>query len=62
MERDDCLERVEVEPIPDLSGIDGALLAMGAKRDGQPGHVMLTTAAVAALIIGVLGGSPAPGA
>ncbi len=37
MERDDCLERLEAEPIPDLSGIDGALLAMVPSGTGSQG-------------------------
>ncbi len=62
MELDDYLERLNAEPVPDLSGIDGVQLAMLANREKQQGHAMLTSAAVAALIIGVAGSVPAPGA
>ncbi len=55
MELDDYLERLKAEPIPDLSGIDGVRLAMRASRERRQGHLMLTTAAVAALMIGVAG-------
>ena len=62
MELDDYLERLKAEPIPDLSGIDGVQLAMRADREQRQGRTMLTTAAVAALMIGVAGSLPAPGA
>lgn len=62
MQLDDYLERMKAEPIPDLSGIDGAQLAMRAGREQRQGHLLLTTAAVAALSIGVVGSLPAPGA
>ena len=61
MELDDYLEWLKAEPIPDLSGIDGAQLAMRAGREQRQGRMMLTTAAVAALMIGVAGSLPAPG-
>lgn len=60
MELDDYLERLKAEPLPDLSGIDGFQLALRANREKQQGHIMLTTAAVAALMIGVAGSLPAP--
>ena len=62
MELDDYLERLNAEPIPDLSGIDGVDLAIRARREKQQGRAMLTSTAVAALIIGVAGSLPAPGA
>ena len=61
MELNDYFERLNAEPIPDLSGIDGVQLAMRAGREKRQGQAMLTSAAVAALIIGVAGSSPAPG-
>ena len=60
MELDDYLDRLKAEPIPDLSGIDGVQLAMRAGREQRQGRMMLTTAAVAALMIGVAGSLPAP--
>jgi hypothetical protein len=62
MELDDFFERLKAEPIPDLSGIDGEQLAMRASREKRHGRVILTTAAVAALMIGMAGSLPAPGA
>ena len=62
MELDDYFERLKAAPIPDLSGIDGEQLATRASREKQQGRAMLTTAAVAALMIGVAGSVPAPGA
>ena len=61
MELDDCFERLKAEPIPDLSGIDGVELAMRAGREQRQGRTMLTTSAVAALMIGMAGSLPAPG-
>ena len=61
MELNDYFEQLKAEPIPDLSGIDGVELALRARREKQQGHVVLTSAAVAALIIGVGGSLPAPG-
>lgn len=60
MELDDYLERVNAQPIPDLSGIDGEKLAMRAKGELQQGRAMLTTAAAAALFIGMVGSLPGP--
>ena len=60
MELDDYLERLEAEPLPDLSGINGVQLALRARQEKRQGHMMLTTSAVAALIIGVAGSLPAP--
>lgn len=60
MELDDYLERLKVEPIPDLSGIDGAQLAMQAGQEKRQGRTLLMTAAVASLMIGMAGGRPAP--
>jgi hypothetical protein len=62
MELDDYFERLNAEPIPDLSRIDGVQLAMRARREKQQGHAMLISAAFAALIIGVASSLPAPGA
>lgn len=60
MELDNYLERLKAEPMPDLSGIDGVELARRAGREQRQGRMMLTTSAVAALIIGVVGSLPAP--
>ena len=61
MELDDELERLKAEPIPDLSGIDGVQLAVRARRERRQGRLMITTAGIAALMIGVAGSLPAPG-
>lgn len=58
MELDDCLERLNAQPIPDLSGIDGMELATRARRERRQGRTMLATAGVAAMMIGVAGGVP----
>lgn len=62
MELDDYFAALKAEPIPDLSGIDGVQLARRAGREQRQGRAMLTTAAVAALMIGIAGSLPAPGA
>jgi hypothetical protein len=59
MELDDFLERLKAEPLPDLSGIDGAQLAIRAGQEQRQGRALLTTAAVTALMIGVVGSQPA---
>ena len=61
MELDAYLERLKAEPIPDLSGIDGVQLARRAGREQRQGRMMLTSAAVAALMIGVVGSLPTSG-
>ena len=61
MELDDCLKRLKAESIPDLSRIDGADLAMRAGREQRHERMMLTTAAVAALMIGMAGSLPSSG-
>ncbi len=60
MKLDDYLEQLKAEPIPNLSGIDGVQLAMRAHLEQRQGRTMLTTAAVAALMIGMAGSLPAP--
>jgi hypothetical protein len=60
MELDDYFSRLRAEPVPDLSAIDGARLAKRAGNERRQGRMVLTTAAVAALLVGMVGGLPAP--
>ena len=59
MELDDYLEHLKAQPIPDLSGIDGAQLATHARLEQRQGRTMLAVAGAAAMMIGVAGGMPA---
>ena len=55
MDLDGYLRRLAAEPVPDLSGIDGVLLAERAESERKQGRVAMTTAAALAMVIGAFG-------
>lgn len=60
MNQDTQIERIAALPTPDLSGIDGAALAMQANAAARQSRVIIGSALVAALSIGVAGGLQSP--
>lgn len=56
MEIDDHLARLGAVPLPDLSGIDGAVLAERMRIETRRGRAALGAAMVFALGIGMVGG------
>lgn len=55
MNVDFYLKQLASVPVPDLDAIDGAHLALRARNEHRQGRMMLTTAGIAALIVGVAG-------
>ena len=60
MDLDSNLARLARAPMPDLSAIDGAALAVRARAEARQARGTLAAAMVAALGIGIVGGMQAP--
>jgi hypothetical protein len=60
MNLDGNLARLAGAPVPDLSAIDGAALAVQARAEMRQSRGMLAAALAASLGIGVVGGMQAP--
>jgi len=63
MDLESNLARLGAAPLPDLSGLDGAALALRVQADARAARGAMALALVAALGIGVVGGmQQTPGA
>ncbi|WP_066531688.1 hypothetical protein [Erythrobacter sp. CCH5-A1] len=60
MDLDSNLSRLAGAPVPDLSAIDGAALAVRARVEARQARGTLAAAMAAALGIGMVGGMQAP--
>ncbi|MGY6636146.1 MAG: hypothetical protein ACXIUO_03340 [Erythrobacter sp.] len=56
MELDEQMARLGRIPLPDLATLDGAALAQRAKSEARDSRAAMGLAAIAALMIGVVGG------
>ena len=60
MDLDSNLARLAGAPVPDLSAIDGAALAVRARAEARQARGTLAAAMAVALGIGIVGGMQAP--